>query len=41
MCVAKKFSEGDRNQQPTYKERIQRHEEISMEENAAYDHVTL
>ena len=41
MCMAKKTSEKDQNQQPTYEEITQCHEEISVEENAAYDHVTL
>ena len=41
MCVAKKISEEDQNQQPTYEEITQSHKEISMEENAAYGHITL
>ena len=35
MCVAKKTSEKDQNQQPTYEEITWCHKEISMEENAA------
>jgi ABC-type siderophore export system fused ATPase/permease subunit len=36
MCMAKKTSEEDRNQQPTYEDIIQSHKEIPMEENTAY-----
>ena len=38
MCVAKKTSKEDHNQQPTYEEiaHVQFHKEILMSENAAY-----
>ena len=40
MCVTKKTSEEDHNQQPTYEEITQCHKEVLMEENAAYGHIT-
>ena len=39
-CVAKNTLGEDHNQQPTYEEIIQYHKELSMEENAAYVHIT-
>ena len=39
-CVAKNTLGEDHNQQPMYEEIIQYHKELSMEENAAYVHIT-
>ena len=40
VCVAKRSTSEDPNQQPTYEEITQDHIKISMEGNAVYGHVT-